>query len=167
MSAPRKPSGDARGPSQGNSQLQQQLAGFNCLGIVHRQDFNRHSSNRRESGQPRAVPFKVPTPIVRARMKQADHCSTLFFPSGKIGAFETVAIKTTPRQVFGMRITTMLDGNDVVDLKRSIRHRFGQVTILATERGATANKLTKRFVHRSRPRLKGQPSLELENIDRP
>ncbi len=88
-------------------------------------------------------------------------------PTRQVRPLEAVAVKTAPRQVFRVSLATMFEGDDVIDLKRGVGQRFRQMAVLAPRRGATANELSERVIHRSRSRLKCLPRLQLQDIDHP
>lgn len=76
-------------------------------------------SNRGQCLQIGPRPLEVFGPDIPARVKQPYDLAGTWIDTGEVWAFVSVAVNARKREVFEFGLSTMLAGDDMVDLERS------------------------------------------------
>jgi len=113
----------------------------NAGGVIESQNGNGDTANVGQSFDDSSVPLEVLMPKVAARVKQPGEQASRVIQAGDVGPFEAVAMRAAEREVFWTAGTPMLAGDYMIDWKREIVRRLGNLAILASVMGALANLL--------------------------
>ena len=127
--------------------LHQQATYGNRIRPVDLQQMNRCTSGRCCGNQSSAIPGEMLVPLLPSWMKQRNDLIRDRVDARQVGPFVAVAVATGESQVFQCGGTTVLLGNDVVELERQFSERFRETTILAAVTGPDADGFVNRFVH--------------------
>jgi hypothetical protein len=119
------------------------LADGHCQRVVDGKHTDRRSSDRSPSPQTWAVPFKVPSPTVSARIEQAAQGFSVRI-NACVGAFVNIARKTRKSEVLQFSPAAMLLGDNMIELKRPLGVRARDAAVFALFARA-ANKLPARW----------------------
>ncbi|HWE01879.1 MAG TPA: hypothetical protein VG326_05665 [Tepidisphaeraceae bacterium] len=85
--------------------------------IIHRENFDGCSPLGGLSDQEGFLPRKMGNPIVAARMKQAGQLSRERINAGNVRPLAAITSDATEREIFRIALTTVLAGDDMVDLE--------------------------------------------------
>ena len=127
--------------------LHQQPAYSNGIRAVNLQQMNRCTSGRRLGNQSSTIPGEMLVPLLPSWMKQWNNLIGDRVDARQVRPFVAIAVATRESQVFQYGGTTVLLGDDVVELKRQFSKRFRKSTILAAVTGPDADGFVNRFVH--------------------
>src|SRR4029079_19476189 len=94
-----------------------------------------------------AFPAKVTCPLVPARVEQSGDLPGRTVNPGEVRAFSLVARETGPRQVAGHSPTTVLTGDDMLDLEARTVEALRDVTVFAHAAGAAPDETGKSLIH--------------------
>lgn len=118
--------------SRKRSFTDQRLSHRNRIRMIHFQDSNRSSSDRRQSSERRAVPPKMFGPLIFSWVKQSRELVTLRIESSDIWPFVSIAVKAGHGEIAGLAGATVLLGNDVIDLEWQFGEGYREMTILTS-----------------------------------
>jgi len=127
--------------------LHQEPAYGDGIRPVDLQQMNRRTSGRRLSNQSSTIPGEMLVPLLPSWMKQRDDLIGDRVDARQVRSLVAVAVATRESQVFQYGGTTVLLGDDVVELERQFSERFWETTILAAVTGPDADGFVNRFVH--------------------
>ena len=88
------------------------------LGVIHRQDLNGNSPDRREADKKRSIQTEMLGPSVLAWMVQADDFTSNGIAASDVGPLVTITVETRECQIVDAVLALMLARNDVIDLGR-------------------------------------------------
>ena len=77
--------------------------------------------------------MKVLVPQIQARVKKTGDRAGARVDAGEIRPFVAVAAKAGQREIFRTARTTMLPGDDVIELKAKFRQPLREMAVFATE----------------------------------
>lgn len=127
--------------------LHQEPAYRNGICPVDLQQMNRCTSRRRLGNQSSTIPGEMLVPLLPSWMKQRNDLIRDRVDARQVRPLVAVAVAARESQVFQHGGTTVLLGDDVVELKRQFSERFRETTILAAVTGPDADGFVNRFVH--------------------
>ena len=86
--------------------------------IIDREDMNRSSPNSRSAHKYSSSPLEVPIPLVRSRMEESNKLARIRIYSGYVRTFVAVAVQAGEGEILKNSEPSMLEGNDVIDVKK-------------------------------------------------
>ena len=117
--------------------------------LVHCEQRNRRTANRRLPGDERSLYHEVLLPTVYPRVEQLHVLIRFRVDAGQVRSLVSVAVRASQREILETVRAAVLLCSDVLDMERKEgRRRLRQVTVLATILGAFANQPTGPGVHR-------------------
>ena len=88
-------------------------------------------------------------PIIESRMEQASYLAGFWIEAGKVHAFVQIAVVASEREIIRRIFSSMLTGNDVLDMKGQRLLVLPQLAIFAGVFCASPDELTQPVVHQA------------------
>ena len=122
---------------------------LNRVGFIDCQHADGRPRDAGSSDQDATIPLKMTFPSLAPRVKQRDDPFGQGIDTRDIWPFVLVVVETTPRQVLQNGLATVLLGDNVVDLERERIESAGNVAIVASIEGKSANLVHQGPIHSS------------------
>jgi len=117
------------------------------LGLIHCEHVNRCSTDCRQSDDNSPIELKVFDPDIQARVKEPHDIIGSSVAACDIRTLVAVTVKATEGPVIGIRSSTVLPRNDVIDLKRKPVARKWNPAILTSILRTSSDLLSERRIH--------------------
>jgi hypothetical protein len=101
------------------------------------EDADGGPSSRRQTHEHRAIPPKMPRPLMTAGIEQRDNFPGLGVDAGDVWPFVTIARETAQAEIAGPGRSIVVFRDDVIDFEGDTVARLGHLAVFATVAGAT------------------------------
>ena len=109
------------------------------------------STARRSTNEHGTFPTEMDGPVIAARIEQSHDAPGEAVSAGQVCSFVIVAREASQREVFQLRESVMLFGDDVVDLERIRIALLRHLTVFAASACPAPNAITQQLSHQRLP----------------